>query len=122
MRYQRAKARRQLDTEKDAVNILKCGVERKRSFVDRQEVVSIKRRDALIVDEATLGKKGKNWGRTNWFGQASSSNFLFACFPYCLRTKKVVAANKVSNQLRKQANKKLKHEVEERTKLPQAIE
>ena len=63
LRYQRAKARRQLDIEKDAVNILKCDVERKRSLVDRQEVISIKRRDALIVDEATLGKKREKLGK-----------------------------------------------------------
>ena len=62
-RYHRAKARRQLNIEKDAVNILKCGVERKRSLVDRQQVSCIKRRDALIVDEATLGKKREKLGK-----------------------------------------------------------
>ena len=63
MRYLRAKARRQLDIEKDAVNILESGVQRKQCVVVRQEEINIKRRDALIVDEATLGKKREKLGK-----------------------------------------------------------
>ena len=63
LRYLRAKARRQLDIEKDAVNILKSGVQRKQCVVVRQEKINIKRRDALIVDEATLGKKWEKLGK-----------------------------------------------------------
>jgi hypothetical protein len=63
LRYLRAKARRQLDIEKDAVNILKSGVQRKQCVVVRQEEINIKRRDALIVDEATLGQKREKLGK-----------------------------------------------------------
>ena len=63
LRYLRAKARRQLDIEKDAVNILKSGVQRKQCVVVRQEKINIKRRDALIVDEATLGQKREKLGK-----------------------------------------------------------
>ena len=63
LRYLRAKARRQLDIEKDAVNILKSGLQRKQCVVVRQEEINIKRRDALIVDEATLGRKREKLGK-----------------------------------------------------------
>ena len=63
LRYLRAKARRQLDIEKDAVNILKSGLQRKQCVVVRQEEINIKRRDALIVDEATLGQKREKLGK-----------------------------------------------------------
>ncbi len=63
LRYQRAKARRQIGIDKDAVNILKCGVERDRSLMKRRKVTNTKRRDALTIKEATLCKNRDRLGK-----------------------------------------------------------
>jgi hypothetical protein len=63
LRYQRAKARRQIGVEKEAVNILKWGVERDRSVVERREETNSKRTDTLIMEEAALWKNRDRLGK-----------------------------------------------------------
>jgi hypothetical protein len=69
LRYQRAKARRQMMVDKEAVNILKWGVEREQSLVDRRAASNTERTDTLRSEEATLCKKRDRLGKEKlvWF-------------------------------------------------------
>jgi hypothetical protein len=82
LRYQRAKARRQMMVDKEQVNILKWGVEREQSLVERRSASNAQRTDTLRSEEATLCKKRDRLGKEKlvWFSPPTF-HFLFACFP-----------------------------------------